>query len=288
MITVEQLLMTAREEGASDVHITVGVPPRMRVNGRIANLDYPSLSETDCSKIIYSIMDDMQMELFRNNKQIEFALSVPKAGRYRVSAFMQKGLPACAIRLVTDSISTPEDIGVPKELIDGICGSESGLVILGGVAGSGKSTTIASIIDYINENKCVHILTLEDPIEYVHTHKNAIVNQREVGIDVASYEDGLKLATREDVDVIQVGRMSEPDTVKAVIKAAKAGSFVIAAVDVAGTKDIIQSIIDEFSPSEKEKINTQLKEVLKMVVSQKLIQQDKDGIKASFEILKIN
>ena len=156
-----------------------------------------------------------------------------------------------------------------------ICDSESGLVILGGVAGSGKSTTIASIIDYINENKCVHILTLEDPIEYVHTHKNAIVNQREVGIDVASYDEGLKLAIREDVDVIQVGRMSEPDTVKAVIKAAKAGSFVIAAVDVAGTKDIIQSIIDEFPPSEKEKINTQLKEVLKMVVSQKLIQQDK-------------
>ena len=268
MITVEQLLMTAREEGASDVHITVGVPPRMRVNGRIANLDYPSLSETDCSKIIYSIMDDRQMELFRDNKQIEFALSVPKAGRYRVSAFMQKGLPACAIRLVTDSVSAPGDIGVPKELID-ICDSESGLVILGGVAGSGKSTTIASIIDYINENKCVHILTLEDPIEYVHTHKNAIVNQREVGIDVASYDEG-------------------PDTVKAVIKAAKAGSFVIAAVDVAGTKDIIQSIIDEFPPSEKEKINTQLKEVLKMVVSQKLIQQDKDGIKASFEILKIN
>ena len=185
--------MTAREEGASDVHITVGVPPRMRVNGRIANLDYPSLSETDCSKIIYSIMDDRQMELFRDNKQIEFALSVPKAGRYRVSAFMQKGLPACAIRLVTDSVSAPGDIGVPKELID-ICDSESGLVILGGVAGSGKSTTIASIIDYINENKCVHILTLEDPIEYVHTHKNAIVNQREVGIDVASYDEGLKLA----------------------------------------------------------------------------------------------
>ena len=287
MITVEQLLMTAREEGASDVHITVGVPPRMRVNGRIANLDYPSLSETDCSKIIYSIMDDRQIEMFRDNKQIEFALSVPKAGRYRVSAFMQKGLPACAIRLVTDSVSAPGDIGVPKELID-ICDIESGLVILGGVAGSGKSTTIASIIDYINENKCVHILTLEDPIEYVHTHKNAIVNQREVGIDVASYDEGLKLAIREDVDVIQVGRMSEPDTVKAVIKAAKAGSFVIAAVDVAGTKDIIQSIIDEFPPSEKEKINTQLKEVLKMVVSQKLIQQDKDGIKASFEILKIN
>ena len=287
MITVEQLLMTAREEGASDVHITVGVPPRMRVNGRIANLDYPSLSETDCSKIIYSIMDDRQMELFRDNKQIEFALSVPKAGRYRVSAFMQKGLPACAIRLVTDCVSAPGDIGVPKELID-ICDSESGLVILGGVAGSGKSTTIASIIDYINENKCVHILTLEDPIEYVHTHKNAIVNQREVGIDVASYDEGLKLAIREDADVIQVGRMSEPDKVKAVIKAAKAGSFVIAAVDVAGTKDIIQSIIDEFPPSEKEKINTQLKEVLKMVVSQKLIQQDKDGIKASFEILKIN
>ena len=287
MITVEQLLMTAREEGASDVHITVGVPPRMRVNGRIANLDYPSLSETDCSKIIYSIMDDRQMELFRDNKQIEFALSVPKAGRYRVSAFMQKGLPACAIRLVTDCVSAPGDIGVPKELID-ICDSESGLVILGGVAGSGKSTTIASIIDYINENKCVHILTLEDPIEYVHTHKNAIVNQREVGIDVASYDEGLKLAIREDADVIQVGRMSEPDTVKAVIKAAKAGSFVIAAVDVAGTKDIIQSIIDEFPPSEKEKINTQLKEVLKMVVSQKLKQQDKDGIKASFEILKIN
>ena len=152
MITVEQLLMTAREDGASDVHITVGVPPRMRVNGRIANLDYPSLSETDCSKIIYSIMDDRQMELFRDNKQIEFALSVPKAGRYRVSAFMQKGLPACAIRLVTDSVSAPGDIGVPKELID-ICDSESGLVILGGVAGSGKSTTIASIIDYINENK---------------------------------------------------------------------------------------------------------------------------------------
>lgn len=170
MITVEQLLMTAREEGASDVHITVGVPPRMRVNGRIANLDYPSLSETDCSKIIYSIMDDRQIEMFRDNKQIEFALSVPKAGRYRVSAFMQKGLPACAIRLVTDSVSAPGDIGVPKELID-ICDSESGLVILGGVAGSGKSTTIASIIDYINENKCVHILTLEDPIEYVHTHK---------------------------------------------------------------------------------------------------------------------
>ena len=286
---IPEFLAEAANRRVSDIFIIAGRPLAEKIDGHLLDRGdrlMPDQTE-NLLRTIYGLAENRDISRLMETGDDDFSFSIPGVSRFRVNAYKQRGSLAAVIRVIAFRLPDPAELSIPEDVMS-VSDYTRGMVLVTGSAGSGKSTTIASIIDYINENKCVHILTLEDPIEYVHTHKNAIVNQREVGIDVASYDEGLKLAIREDVDVIQVGRMSEPDTVKAVIKAAKAGSFVIAAVDVAGTKDIIQSIIDEFPPSEKEKINTQLKEVLKMVVSQKLIQQDKDGIKASFEILKIN
>lgn len=209
MITVEQLLMTAKEQGASDVHITVGVPPKMRVNGELLDLDYPRLMPDDCEKIILSIMNDRQLEMFKENGEADFSFSIPQVGRYRVNVFRQRGSVACAMRIVGTEVPKPEQLGVPQSVID-LYDKKRGLVLVTGPTGSGKSTTLASLIDRINDERNAHVITLEDPIEYLHTHRKSMINQREIGIDTQSYAKALRSALREDPDVILVGEMRDP------------------------------------------------------------------------------
>ena len=186
MVTIEELLKIGKENGASDVHITVGLPPEMRVNGELMGMDYPRLTPTDTEEIVGQLLNEKQKNIIKEYGEADFSFSIPSLGRYRVNAFKQRGSLAAAIRLVGTQIPRPEDLGLPKSVIE-LHNKKRGLILVTGPTGSGKSTTLASLINKINENRKAHIITLEDPIEYLHTHKQAMINQREVGLDTMSY-----------------------------------------------------------------------------------------------------
>ena len=285
MITVEQLLMTAKEQGASDVHITVGVPPKMRVNGELLDLEYPRLMPDDCEKIILSIMNERQVEMFKENGEADFSFSIPQVGRYRVNVFRQRGSVACAMRIVGTEVPKPEQLGVPQSVID-LYDKKRGLVLVTGPTGSGKSTTLASLIDRINDERNAHVITLEDPIEYLHTHRKSMINQREIGIDTRSYAKALRSALREDPDVILVGEMRDLETISTAITAAETGHLVFSTLHTIGAAATIDRIIDVFPPHQQQQIRVQLATVLEAVISQQLVPLErKKGRVAAFEVM---
>lgn len=285
MVTVEQLLGIAKEMNASDVHMTVGLPPRVRVNGELIDLNYPKLMPEDVEKIVLSIMNEHQLKIYRENGEADFAFSIPSVGRYRVNAFRQRGSVACSMRVVGTKIPQPEELGVPKSVID-LYERKRGLVLVTGPTGSGKSTTLASIIGRINERRNVHVITLEDPIEYLHSHNRAMVNQREIGIDTQSYAGALRAALREDPDVILVGEMRDLETISTAITAAETGHLVLSTLHTIGAAATIDRIIDVFPPHQQQQIRIQLAMVLEAVVSQQLVPRaDRSGRVAAFEVM---
>ena len=281
MFTVEQLLSIAKEKKASDVHVTVGLPPRVRINGELVDLDYPKLSPDDCEKLILDIMDDRQQAMFKDRGELDFSFSVPNIGRYRVNVFRQRGSVACAMRIVGTEIPKPESLGVPKSVVE-LYAKKRGLVLVTGPTGSGKSTTLASLIDKINDERNAHVITLEDPIEYLHSHRKAMINQREIGLDTHSYADALRAALREDPDVILVGEMRDLETISTAITAAETGHLVFSTLHTIGAAATIDRIIDVFPPQ----IRIQLAVVLEAVISQQLIPTaDRCGRVAAFEVM---
>ena len=279
MFTVEQLLSIAKEKKASDVHVTVGLPPRVRIN------DYPKLSPDDCEKLILDIMDDRQQAMFKDRGELDFSFSVPNIGRYRVNVFRQRGSVACAMRIVGTEIPKPESLGVPKSVVD-LYAKKRGLVLVTGPTGSGKSTTLASLIDRINDERNAHVITLEDPIEYLHSHRKAMINQREIGLDTHSYADALRAALREDPDVILVGEMRDLETISTAITAAETGHLVFSTLHTIGAAATIDRIIDVFPPHQQQQIRIQLAVVLEAVISQQLIPTaDRSGRVAAFEVM---
>ena len=283
MFTVEQLLSIAKEKKASDVHVTVGLPPRVRINGELVDLDYPKLSPDDCEKLILDIMDDRQQAMFKDRGELDFSFSVPNIGRYRVNVFRQRGSVACAMRIVGTEIPKPESLGVPKSVVD-LYAKKRGLVLVTGPTGSGKSTTLASLIDRINDERNAHVITLEDPIEYLHSHRKAMINQREIGLDTHSYADALRAALREDPDVILVGEMRDLETIS--ITAAETGHLVFSTLHTIGAAATIDRIIDVFPPHQQQQIRIQLAVVLEAVISQQLIPTaDRSGRVAAFEVM---
>ncbi len=288
MITIEELLMVAAENNASDVHITVGVPPKMRVNGNLINMEYPRLLPDDADNIIDSIMDKRHKEIFQEKGEVDFSISVPQIGRYRVNIFKQRGSTAAALRVVGTEIPNPDNLGVPKAVQD-LHRRKRGLVLVTGPTGSGKSTTLASVIDLVNTNTSSHIITLEDPIEYMHKHKMAMVNQREVGLDTLSYNNALRAALREDPDVILVGEMRDFETISIAVTAAETGHLVFSTLHTIGAAATIDRIIDVFPTHQQQQIRVQLSMVLEAVISQQLI-PTADGKRrvAAFEVMITN
>ena len=285
MITIDELLMVAKEHEASDVHISVGVPPKMRVNGALLDMNYPRLFPEDTSAIIMPVLSEVQAEMLNKTGEIDFSYSIPKAGRYRVNAYKQRGTVSAAIRLVGTVIPKPSDLGIPRSVVD-LINRQRGLVLVTGPTGSGKSTTLASILDQINETKEKHIITLEDPIEYLHTHKKAMVNQREIGTDSNSYATALRAALREDPDVILVGEMRDLETISIAITAAETGHLVFSTLHTTGAASTIDRVIDVFPPHQQQQIRVQLAMVLECVVSQQLIAKDRQkGRIAAFEVM---
>ncbi len=285
MVTIEELLQIGKERGASDVHITVGIPPKMRINGELINMDFPRLLPADTDEIIRVIMNERQLETLADHGEVDFSFSIPSLGRYRVNVFHQRGSLAAAIRLVGTQIPKPEELGLPKSVVE-LYKKKRGLILVTGPTGSGKSTTLASLIDKINDNRSAHIITLEDPIEYLHHHKLSMVNQREIGIDSMTYAHALRAALREDPDVILVGEMRDLETISTAITAAETGHLVLSTLHTIGAASTIDRIIDVFPPHQQQQIRIQLAMVLEAVVSQQLIPTaDKHRRVAAFEVM---
>ena len=284
-VTSEQIMGCAKDAGASDVHITVGISPKMRVNGKLMVMPFPVLLPADTKRICDSMMNDKQKEHFEEKGEWDFSYSIPQMGRYRVNAFRQRGSVAMVLRIVGTVVPTPESLSLPPSVID-LYKMKRGLVLVTGPTGSGKSTTLASLVGKINMDLDAHIITLEDPIEYLHRHARSIVNQREIGIDATSYDLALRSALREDPDVILVGEMRDLETISTAITAAETGHLVLSTLHTIGAAATIERIIDVFPPHQQEQIRTQLANVLVSVVSQQLVPTvDKRGRVAAFEVM---
>ncbi len=284
-VTIEQIMGCAKDAGASDVHITVGISPKMRVNGKLMVMPFPVLLPADTKRICDSMMNDKQKEHFEEKGEWDFSYSIPQMGRYRVNAFRQRGSVAMVLRIVGTMVPTPESLSLPPSVID-LYKMKRGLVLVTGPTGSGKSTTLASLVGKINMDLDAHIITLEDPIEYLHRHARSIVNQREIGIDATSYDLALRSALREDPDVILVGEMRDLETISTAITAAETGHLVLSTLHTIGAAATIERIIDVFPPHQQEQIRTQLANVLVSVVSQQLVPTvDRRGRVAAFEVM---
>ena len=247
-ITMDSLLEIARDVGASDVHITVGLPPKMRVNGTIEDIIPHVLTSHDTQTLVLSIMNERQVATLKRDGEADFSYSTEALGRFRCNVFRQKNSFAAVLRLINTVIPAPEKLGLPWSVMD-LAKRKRGLVLVTGPTGSGKSTTLASLINMINENRKEHIITLEDPIEYLHQHKNSIVNQREIGFDTLSFANGIRAALREDPDVILVGEMRDQETIGAAITAAETGHLVFSTLHTIGAAATIDRVIDVFPPA---------------------------------------
>lgn len=289
MPKIDDILKAAKEAGASDVHLTVGIPPKMRVNGKLLTMeDYPRLLPPDTLEILLTIMTEAQRERFEANGEYDMSFSIPNLGRYRVNAFKQRGSVAMAFRLVGTQVPSPEELGVPGSVVE-LFQRKRGLVLVTGPTGSGKSTTLAAIIDKINSNREAHVITLEDPIEYLHQHKLSMVNQREIGLDSENYANALRAALREDPDVILVGEMRDFETISVAITAAETGHLVLSTLHTIGAASTIDRVIDVFPPHQQQQIRVQLANVLEAVISQQLIPTaDGKGRVAAFEVMHAN
>ena len=288
MPRIEEILQVAMDARASDIHLTAGLPPKMRVNGHLLNMDFSILKPEDTLAIVGQIMTDHQRAMFEERGELDMSFAVTNLGRYRVNAFRQRGSVAMALRAVNTVIPSPAQLGVPNAVVD-LYNRKRGLVLVTGPTGSGKSTTLASIIDKANNNRDAHIITLEDPIEYLHIHKVAMVNQREIGFDSMSYANALRAALREDPDIILVGEMRDYETISVAITAAETGHLVLSTLHTIGAASTIDRIIDVFPPHQQQQIRVQLANVLEAVISQQLIPTaDGRGRVAAFEVLLAN
>ncbi len=270
MITMDELLRLMYKKGASDLHLTVGTPPQLRIDGELIKLEYEELTPDLSQRLIYSILSDNQKEKFEKSNELDLSIGVKDVGRIRMNVFRQRGHIGAALRSIPNNISTFEDLRLPAVIGDFVK-LPKGLVLITGPTGSGKTTTLASIIDYINENRHSHIVTIEDPIEYVHTHKNCIVNQREVGSDTHSFVQALKYVLRQDPDIILIGEMRDLETISAALTIAETGHLVFATLHTTDAPQSINRIIDVFPPHQQTQIRAQLSFVLQGVICQQLI-----------------
>lgn len=288
MPSIEQILREAKQAGASDVHITVGIPPKMRVNGNLITMNYPRLLPADTLEVMLEVMTESQRAKFEERGEYDMSFSIPELGRYRVNTYKQRGSVAMALRLVGTVVPTPEQLRIPTSVVE-LFQRKRGLILVTGPTGSGKSTTLAAIIDKINNFRDAHVITLEDPIEYLHQHKMSMVNQREIGLDTNNYANALRAALREDPDVILVGEMRDFETISVAITAAETGHLVLSTLHTIGAASTVDRVIDVFPPHQQQQIRVQFANVLEAVVSQQLLPTlDGTGRVAAFEVMHAN
>jgi twitching motility protein PilT len=266
-----EVLLEVVDRRASDLHLTAGAAPMVRVRGRLAPLEgYPVLTPTDTREIVYSILSNSQRQRLENNWQLDFAYQIPGRARFRVNAYFQRAAIGAAFRLIPFEIAPLESLGLPPIIAD-FAKKPRGLVLVTGPTGSGKSTTLASLIDVINAEREQHIMTIEDPIEFLHQHRKCVVNQREIGSDATSFADALKSALRQDPDVILVGEMRDLETIGTAITAAETGHLVFATLHTQDTPQTIDRIIDVFPSAQQGQIRAQLSVALQGIMTQMLL-----------------
>jgi len=270
MANLHQLLKAMIEKGASDLHITTNSPPQLRIDGKLQPLQTPPLSPADTKQVCYSILTDAQKHRFEENSELDLSFGVRGLSRFRANVFMQRGAVAGAFRSIPYKVMTMEELGLPKAVLD-ITKKPRGLVLVTGPTGSGKSTTLASIIDRINIERHDHIVTVEDPIEYLHPHKNCLVNQREVGADTKSFTNALKYILRQDPDVVLIGEMRDLETIEAALTVAETGHLAFATLHTNSCVQTINRIVDVFPPYQQSQVRAQLSFVLEGVMCQSLL-----------------
>lgn len=285
MLDMNELLAFAVENKASDIHFAAGIPPKLRINGKLVGLEMDPLNPAAVAEVLGSVMNDKQKKVLRERGEVDFSYAHQSCGRFRVNVYMDRGNMAGAFRRVDTVIPRPDQLGIPSAVVE-LYKRRRGLVLVTGPTGSGKSTTLASIINKANENRSDHIITLEDPIEYVHNHKKAIVNQREVGMDTLSYNNALRAALREDPDIILVGEMRDLETISTAITAAETGHLVFSTLHTIGAASTIDRIIDVFPTHQQQQTRIQLSMILEGVISQALIPNAQgNGRVAAFEVM---
>lgn len=271
MPALHELLKLMIEQKASDLHITTGSPPKLRIIKKLSTLyDYPPFTPEDTKALCYSILTDFQKQKFEGNRELDFSFGIKGLSRFRANIFMQRGAVAGAFRAIPYDIKTFEELGLP-DVVDEFAGKTHGLILITGPTGSGKSTTLASIVDRINSEREAHIVTIEDPIEFLHSHKKCIINQREVNSDTTSFKCALNSILRQDPDVVVIGEMNDVETMEAAITIAETGHLCFATLHTNSAIQTISRIIDVFPPHQQEQIRVQLSHVLEGIISQRLI-----------------
>jgi twitching motility protein PilT len=289
MFDVDAALMTVIEREASDLHLKVPAPPIIRQYGKLVPIEgsEPLRPENTEATLFHMLTDEAKLEAFRNEREVDFSYSVPGVARFRVNAFVQRGAVSLVCRAIPFEIKTADELMLPP-VIDEIADEERGLILLTGTTGSGKSTTLAAMIDHINSNYAKHIVTIEDPVEFLHRDKGSIINQREVGEDTASFARALRRVLRQDPDVILVGEMRDEETVRTALSAAETGHLVLSTIHTVDAAESVNRIIDFFPQTEQRQARAMLGGTLKAVISQRLVPTpDGNGRVATCEILRM-
>jgi twitching motility protein PilT len=269
-VDLADILLDVLDKGASDLHLSVGLPPMVRMKGKLEPLDAQRLEANDTRELIYSILTQEQRQRLETDWEIDLSYSIPGKARFRVNAFFQRNSLGAAFRLIPVEIKTIDELGLPK-VIHSFASRPRGFILVTGPTGSGKSTTLAAIIDEINSNRHDHIMTIEDPIEFLHRHKSCIINQREVGADTKSFNRALKSVLRQDPDVILVGEMRDLETIQTALTAAETGHLVFATLHTQDCPQTIDRMIDVFPPHQQEQIRVQIASTIQGIVTQQLL-----------------
>jgi twitching motility protein PilT len=270
MAKLDELLRIMKQQNASDLHLSSGSAPYLRVHGQMVKLNYREVSQETCQSLIFQILTEKQTEIFTEHLELDFSYPLPEIGRFRVNVFMQRNGIAAVFRLIPEKVQTIEELGLPAQLLDLLDVSE-GLVLVTGPTGSGKSTTLASLINLVNMNEPAHVITIEDPIEFVHSNGQALISQREVSTHTKSFHAALRAALREDPDIILVGEMRDLETISLAVTAAETGHLVLATLHTNSAIKTVDRIIDAFPQSQQGQIRVMLSESLRGIVAQALL-----------------
>ncbi|MHC4817285.1 MAG: type IV pilus twitching motility protein PilT [Planctomycetota bacterium] len=271
MIGIEELLQIMVQRGGSDLHVTAGAPPKVRVDGALVSTEHDTLTPDETKKIVYSVLTSEQIAKFERDLELDLSFGIDGLGRFRTNVFVQRGATGAVFRVIPYAIQSFTELGLPEDVCESLCALPKGLVLVTGATGSGKSTTLAAMIDFINQHRCEHVITIEDPIEYLHRNKNCLFNQREVGSDTHSFANALRSVLREDPDVVLIGEMRDLETIELALTLAETGHLTFATLHTSDTVQTINRIVDVFPSHQQQQVRTQLSFVLQGVLCQSLL-----------------
>lgn len=283
-VHIDDLLRLTFENNASDLHLTVGLPPMIRIDGELQPTQYVKLSPRDTQRLVYDVLTSDQIEKFERGKELDFSYGISGVARFRFNIYRQRGSVGAAMRLIPSRVPSIEELGLPLVIRD-LTKKHSGLILVTGPTGSGKSTTIASMIDVINSERNAHIMTIEDPIEYLHRHKRCMINQRELGTDTDSFGNALKAVLREDPDIILIGEMRDLETIASALTLAETGHLVFGTLHTRNAPQTIDRVVDVFPAYQQDQIKTQLSSTIEAVIAQQLVPRIGGGRAAMVEVM---